>query len=211
MMIIKRLIITLISSQILISCNDINNKNPKVEKVNYKVVEAQLDHVVEKREGCRISVLNFVLSIENASSVTQRIRFPNYSDNCDREIESGNLYWSVNKNYIRLAAAPSDSLVIIHPFESKRVVVKAMFNLIGNNLHSMVQYYHDWFKMPFSIHCLADEAHIIFRKCNTFEVKLFLDDVLTNSSDSLRYNKTTSGPPIINNILPKAPSKEPEL
>lgn len=196
----------------LFACNNKKNERNNISVINATITEAQVNHVVEKREGCRIPVIYFILNIENISSETQNLNFTYFRDYCEREIETTNIYWLVNENKIPLAVSPNDSIITVQPHGIKQVELRGMFPLRGMRLRDINSFYSSWFGSPFTINYQNNKTESVFKKADDFKVDLFLDDTLITPKDSIKYNLSLGGPSSsVDTLKVDLPTIEPEL
>ena len=180
----------------VLSCVKTNNKNEKVHYIIGSVDAIKIDHVIEKREGCRFSKVLILIEVENIDSIRRKIMFTPRPDHCESQVDTTNTYWFVWKKKIPLVTDNlNDTLVELQPNEDRCILFRAMYNFFGGSLRDRVMLYSPWFDDTFKVVYRHGGKEYIFRKSKDFEIQLFLDDTLVSPNDSIRYNKSIPGPP----------------
>ena len=175
----------IILSFILTSCNNLNQEN-----IVARIDSIVIDHVVEKRRGCRISKIIFHATIINDSKETCKLDFTKLSDFCDRSIKKSNLNWNYQDSIQPLAIIDSRQIIEISSKDSISIEMISAFYLKQTNIKSIMTNYQE--RIQF--------GEILFRNENSFEfeitpktsIVLKLDDLEVNKNDELRI-KNFSG------------------
>jgi hypothetical protein len=178
----------------LSSCDNVKKNVSEKQGIKARIKEVQINHVVEKRKGCRFTKMVFVINIENTSLENQTLKFTPRPDHCEREVETSQLHWLINGEEKQLVTVSlKDSVVELRPDESREIRLKVLFNVIGRNLKEIEAHYTPWFEAPFEITYLYKGEKLMIKKSNNFAIKLFLDDTLVTDEDSIKYNLSLGG------------------
>lgn len=194
------------------SCRPQENEQSK--DFVFEIDSVNVNHVVEKRNGCRFSTFDFYASLINSTDQSKQLKFTKKENPCERNIAGSNLKWvqqEINKPLV-IKVKSSSALIEIPANETKRIVLESAFNIEGSSLNQILAKYDNWLNTGKVIYHSNDT--VVFKKSTDFKINLYLDDTSINKSDSVRMNKTLSKPNTdlnIDSIIGSPPTKEPEL
>ncbi|GIV44929.1 MAG: hypothetical protein KatS3mg035_2052 [Bacteroidia bacterium] len=193
-----KVMISILLWVINISCNQ---KIDKKEKIYGQLNKIIIDHVVEKREGCRFKTIYFEITITNNSKQNKEIELTGSPGFCERSIENTTLWWELNnkRRPLTLANSMKDQIVVIKPNETYSVKLKGIFTVQGLSLNDILILYEDWLENGKIIYQKNNEK-IVMNKSQDFEFEFYLDDIKVEPTDTVAFKREIPGPPNIDSL-----------
>lgn len=199
---------------LVFSCNNSSDKNEKATKaLSGSLTKITLDHVIEKREGCRFTTFYFELVLNNKTSESQQVEMPPAPDHCERDISESKIWWvnETEKKPLTLASSKYDKVITVGANEQKKIELKGVFRVWGESLDQISSIYEDWFK---SAEIVYHGNKLSIEKAKDFKLVFLLDGQQVTPSDSAAFNKAISSPNLEADTLldeSQVPTTEPEL
>lgn len=197
----------------LCNCNNHSEENETDKALTGDLTKITLDHVVEKREGCRFTTFYFELILKNKTDREQQIEITPTPDHCERDISESKIWWvkGTEKKPLTLASSKYDKVVTVKANDQEKVELKGVFRVQGENLNQITSIYEDWFE---SGKVVYQRNEVVIRKAKDFKLVFLLDNEQVTPSDSTAFNKNTPLPSLkADTLLDKSqiPTTEPEL
>lgn len=193
-------------------CSCTNRNQRSVGDFNTVLNSITINHVVEKREGCRFSLLEFNITIINKTNQTRHFSFEELENVCDRNIVKSNVNWVRQKEKLPLVINNIESPITVNKNDSVQINLESAFTVRGTSIKNILSYYEDWFSSGKVIY--ENTNRITFEKADDFNVILMVDDSIVKLSDTNRLNKSLTYPPDslkIDSVIGEVPKDEPKL
>jgi len=192
------------------SCGHRKQEPPSTIDITLNSIK--VNHVVEKRNGCRFTQLEFNATIFNSTNQDRHFTFTKLENNCDRNIPKSTVNWVNQGKYLPLVVKDMSPSISVYKNDSIRINLRSAFTVGGVSIKNILYHYDDWLAYGKIIYHNGDT--ITFKKAGHFNVILILDESIVEFSDSISLSKSLSFPLDdlnIDSIIGETPNEEPEL
>lgn len=209
----KHFFIISISMILIYSCNDTSDINDNNKTLSGYLTKIIVDHVVEKREGCKFTTFYFEVILINTTNSNQQIELTPSPDHCERDIKESNIWWvkGTERKPLTLASIKYDTIIIVRTNEQVKINLKGVFRVQGGSLNQIKTIYEEWIN---SAKIVYQGDNLSIKKAENFELVFLLDDNRVTPDDTIAFNKTVSPPNLKTDTFldeRKIPITEPEL
>lgn len=176
---------------IVFSCTIKADKN----LITGKLKRIDVNHVIESREGCKFTSLQFYTSVSNNSDIPITIGLPYKRNHCDlSDLIKTNINWISNLDTMSFSLSEKREVKLdLKPNETINLVFKNSFPIQGLSLSQIVNYY----KLDSTPVLFIMNDTMVFEGADV-EIKYFLDDSLIQKVDTILFNKEISFPALDN-------------
>lgn len=191
---------TLLSSVVLLAllcgCGTGELRHNPQECVVCKIDSLAINHIQDKREGCKFTTLELYLGIINNCDSPVEVN-QTIADPCDHPLRQSTVYLRADTGALFFVSATSDSIVTVPSKEKRTARQRSGFRVEGWSLESIETRYRLVIGQPVGV-LLHGGILIPCTASNTYRVLYLLDDQRVMSQSDPRYRKSLPAPQLLN-------------